>query len=193
MSDDDEAPADPTEDDDEELVQVNHLVPKSDKNQAQRNADEWGELSEAVRAVYRLYARRGNFGDIGELEVQLLKAKHDRERIQEQIDELTSQLSTIKSREEHLEEEIEEAKVRGNEYEDLLEDIEAEIRDGVSVFPDHGRIKEAAKMSGKSAGDVISDLRDRNPDLPDAAFTERRKSDEAWTGTNSGLSIDTDE
>lgn len=193
MSDDDEVPSDPTEEDDEELVQVNHLVPKSDKEAAQRNADEWGELSDAVREVYRLYARRGNFGDIGELEVQLLKAKHDRERIQEQIDELNSQLATVKSREEHLKEEIEDAEVRGDEYEDLLEDIESEIRDGVSVFPEHGRIQEAARMSGKSADEVIGDLRDRNPELPDAAFVEQHKSDEAWTGTGSGLSIDTDE
>lgn len=192
MSDDDAA-SDVDDEDEEELVQVNHLVPRSDKEAAQQNADEWGELSDAVRQVYRLYARRGNFGDIGELEIQLLKARHDRERIQQQIEELQNQLDTAKSREEHLEEELEDAEVRGDEYEAMLSDIESEIRDGMSVFPEHGRIKEAATVSGKSPSQVLSDLRDRNPELPTAAFTEQRKSTEAWTGTTSDISIDTDE
>lgn len=181
---DDDAGSDAVSDDDEEnLVQVNHLVDKSIKERAQKNATEWGELSEAVREVYRLYANRGEFSDVGRLELKLVKAEHDRERIQEQIDELTSQLESVKSREDELRERIDEREEMSREYEELLETIESEIRDGASVFPEHGMIQDAAKRSGKSAEGVIDDLQDRNPDLPDAAFVERRKADELWTGT----------
>lgn len=191
MAEDDDSTDSSAEDD--ELVQVNHMVPRGIKEQAKQKADQWGELSDAVRRVYRIIARRGEFGDKGELEVELLKAKHDRERLEEQIDELSEQLSVVTEREKEIEEQIATREERESTYESHLEEIESEIRSGQSVFPEHGMVEEAASVGNTNPMSVIDELRDRNPDLPDAAFKKKQEGGEVWTGTESTFSVNTDE
>lgn len=167
-------------DDDDELVQVSHMVPESHRDQATENT-EYGGISDAVREVYKILAEGGSKSRV-RLEMQLRKVKRDRERIEEEITDLREQLDHLNDREASLEERVEEEESRRSEIDELLEDIEDMIREGDRVFPEHGKIQRAADVGAMTPEEVIDTLKERNPDIPERAFQERASTFDEWTG-----------
>lgn len=151
--------------------QVNHLVPTDIKERAKENA-EHGELSEAVRDVYRMYATTGGAETLAQLEVRLRKTRRERESLEDRIKHLREELETVREQERGLQEQIREYEQETTEYERVMSELSAMLRDGNSVFPSHGKVKTAASTKGCSVSEVMDDLRDRNPDVPDARFQE---------------------
>lgn len=157
-------------------TQVNHLVPADIKERAKANA-EHGELSEAVRDVYRMYATTGGAETLAQLEVRLRKTRRERESLEDRIKHLKEELETVRDQERDLEEQIREYEQETTEYERVMGELSAMLRDGQSVFPTHGKVKTAASVKGCPVNDVMDDLRDRNPDVPDARFKEGTTDD----------------
>lgn len=157
------------EDDDDELVQVSHLVPKSVKEQAHANS-EYGELSEAVRDAYRVIAYGDAYAGPARLRQELEKLRNDRERTESELDDLRDRLDVLDQREAELERRIDEAEARETSFDDAIDSLEADLRDGMAVFPDHGRVQSLVAGSEYTADDIIAELRERNPSLPEAAF-----------------------
>jgi len=71
---------------------------------------------------------------------------------------------------------------REDKYETSLEMLEETLRDGGHVFEDHGQVMKAAKIGGKEAEDVIRELKERNPSVPDHAFVSKLHTNKEWTG-----------
>lgn len=156
---------------DNDKKQVNHLVPADVKKKAKKHA-EHGELSEAVRDVYRMYASAGSADTLVQLEIRLRKTRRERESIEEQIEELKSELHEVRNREEELQDEIKEYEQQTTEYERLMAELDEILRDGGSVFESHAKVTKAATIGGKTTTEVVADLQERNPDLPDSRFEE---------------------
>lgn len=173
-------------------AQVNHLVPAEIKERAMENTDH-GELSEAVRDVYRMYASSGGAETLAQLEVRLRKIRRERESVEERIDALQAELDELRARETDVQEEIREYEQETTKYERLMSEMSAMVRDGKSVFPTHGKVKTAASVDGCSVEEVIVDLKERNPDIPDHRFTEGNETDptEELSVTASDLLDDT--
>ncbi|MFC6826521.1 hypothetical protein [Halopelagius fulvigenes] len=57
--------------------------------------------------------------------------------------------------------------------EEHLTALDSLLQDGTHVFPEHGRIRDAAKVSGMRPEDVIELLKERNPEIPDRKFQEK--------------------
>lgn len=157
--------------DEGDSAQVNHLVPERVKEQAKENADH-GELSEAVRDVYRMYASTGGAETLAQLEIRLRKTKRERESLEARIEALQDELGEVRTREAELQEQIREYEQETTEYQRLLAELDSHLHDGGSVFPDHGKVQTAAAVAGKSTEAVLSDLRDRNPEVPAERFRE---------------------
>lgn len=156
--------------------QVNHLVPSDVKKRAMENA-EHGELSEAVRDVYQMYATTGGAETLAQLEVRLRKTRRERENVEDQISALQDELDALRGRETDLQEKIREYEQETTKYERLLNELSAQLRDGTSVFPTHGKVKTAASVKGCGVGEVMDELRDRNPDVDEALFSEGKEVD----------------
>lgn len=156
---------------DSDTEQVNHLVPADVKERAKEHA-EYGELSEAVRDVYRIYASAGGSGTLAQLEIKLRKTRREKESIQERIDALNEELTEVKKREAELQAEIRNYQRESTEYERLLCELDELLVDGAAVFESHAKVQNAASVGGVSTTEVIDDLRERNPDLPDSRFEE---------------------
>lgn len=140
------------------------------------NADH-GELSEAVRDVYRMYATAGGAETLAQLEVRLRRTRRERESIESRIESLQDELAEVRERETELQEEIREYEQETTEYERLMGEMSAMLRDGKSVFPTHGKVKTAASVKGCGVDEVVSELKDRNPDIPEEQFQEGATTD----------------
>jgi len=60
------------------------------------------------------------------------------------------------------------------EYETVMDKLEDSLDDGQRVWESHGQVEEAAKTKGVgfTPADVIAELKERKPDLPDERFEE---------------------
>lgn len=156
---------------DEELVQVSHMVPKRLREDASANT-EFGGVSHAVREVYRILANNGTINE-SRLQIQLQTVRNDRERIEGEIADLSDQLDEMKRRESELEDRLSDIDSRESKFEGLMGELETMLENGERVFPAHGKVKRAADMAGLTPNEVISQLKEQNPDCPDEQFTEK--------------------
>lgn len=173
-----------TDDDDEPYAKVSHNVPKSVKEDAQQRA-EWGELSDRVRSTYRMVAYGVSGGKEHSLRQELETLRDRKDRLRSRIRELNAEIEDVERRETRVEEQLDELRGREERYEGHLSSIEEQIRDGMAVFEDHGAIRRASEEGGKSPGEVIDDLKERNRDIPDRAFKRQTTVAEKWQGVDS--------
>lgn len=160
-----------SDEDDDELVQVSHMVPETLRDRATENT-EHGGISEAVREVYRILANNGTMSQV-RLELQLRKIRKDRTRIEDEIDDLEAQLNHLADREDELEDRADTANSREAQYEDLLAEMDTMLQNGERVFETHGKVQNAADLSDQTPQEVIETLKERNPDLDDSKFTSK--------------------
>ena len=71
---------------------------------------------------------------------------------------------------------------QGGPYEATLEMLEETLYAGGRVFEDHGQVMKAAKVGGKETKDVIDELKERNPSVPDHAFVQKMHTNKTWDG-----------
>lgn len=157
----------------DDTVRANALVDRQTYEDAKANADH-GELSEAIRHAIRSVAYGSAIADARSLEIELDTLREEKSRIREQIRSLEAELDHVERREQRIEDEIAERRSADERYVGHLEQLEESLADGQSVFAGHAAVRRAADAGGKTPDDVLTDLRERNPELPDEAFTPGR-------------------
>jgi DNA repair exonuclease SbcCD ATPase subunit len=157
--------------DDDEMEQVNHLVPKTTKERANQAAD-WGELSEVVRDVYEVFANTGGDSEVARLEAERRRVEAQIQSHEAQVDSLQDELEELRNRKTQLSDRIAEAESRTAEYEEKRDTLLSMLDDGDCLWPSHGTVQEAASVNGKTPDEVIDELRELRPHLPDDRFTE---------------------
>ena len=165
----------------DEYVRVSHRMPARLRDAA-RSAAEYGELSDRVRATYKTVAYGEAEGRSSELQLELETVRDRKERLRGEIRELQSELDTVESREARLEERLAEVQRRGERYEGHLESIETQLRGGTHIFPELPAVQRAAQTSNNTPAEVIAELQERNPEIPDHAFVRADKAPKPWRG-----------
>lgn len=160
-----------TDDTDDEMRQVNHLVPASDVAAAKAEAD-WGELSEIVRAVYTAFARAGGDTERARLEAELQRVEARRESLAAEREQISEEIASLDDRAAEIERQMAAIETTTEAYESAVDGLVTRIRDGQSVWPDHKAVQDAAAIRGCSAETVIDEVRSRCPDASDDQFTE---------------------
>jgi len=155
---------------DEDTEQVNVEVPAETKEVAKRKL-EHGGITRVVREALSRVAHgeetterervKDNLQDLRDKKRQKI---NERNNLDNEIAELETQIERAENRLEELEDKV-------GEYEGMLQVIESTMHEnGMHVDPGHGRVKDAAQVGNCTPEDVIADLQDRNPDLPDKQF-----------------------
>jgi len=103
---------------------------------------------------------------IQDIEDTVAALDREAESIEHERAEKERKLETLKTELERMEER--------DTYENGLADLEDILDDGKNVDPGHGKVEKVANKYGRTPEQVIEDLKDRNPDLPDDRFDERR-------------------
>jgi chromosome segregation ATPase len=167
---------------DEELEQVNHLVPSDTKQEAAETA-EWGELSDAVRSVYEAFARSGGDVEVARLRAELERTKVEMESVEEQLDKLSEEHERLEERKSELERRLEGAESEALKYESIIDEIVHRLDSGESVWKGHGLVGEAAESKGIARDKVMSEIKERRPELPEERFTEGKTSGVSFEAT----------
>jgi predicted nuclease with TOPRIM domain len=115
--------------------------------------------------------RRKAYGAAGtEQNTQLEQTRAELESVRDRIDELRrerrridAEMESQESRATRLEERVEKLEEKHESFETTVNTLEAILLDGGRIFPE--RIDDDV-----DAERLISELKDRNPDVPDHAF-----------------------
>jgi len=164
-------------------VLINFRVDEETREEA-HDVLNHGELSEQLRA----YTRRLVYGE----------ETSRRERLKERLETLREEQDDLRARKREIEAQIEQveteiARIRdrwaaverqSERYESALSMLEELLFAGGRVYPDHGQVRQAADLGEATPDEVIADLRERNPAIPDHAFVDGARSDREWTGVD---------
>lgn len=133
-----------------------------------------GEQSKILRDVVDTIVKTGGYdrhtvfdSRIEQKKETLQELRRERRHLDEEIGQVESELEQLRERRENI-------LSQQDEYEIALAAIERPFRAGEFGHVDvgHARIQELAEEYGRRPDDVHQDLRDRNPDVPDYAFSQ---------------------
>lgn len=170
---------------DEETVQVSHLVPEHVKDAAKEKT-EHGELSEHVRNLYRRMAFGEDVAEHETVKMELERVRDEKDDVRRKIRDLQSDLEAIERKETRLEEKLNQHTSRKDKYEGHLESLETQLAQGAHISTTHPGVKRASNVGNVDKDEVITDLRERNPSVPDHAFVDAMNTDRRWNGFDDG-------
>lgn len=152
--------------DKDETVRYNVQMRRQLREDAKRNTER-GELAEDVRNLFR----RRAYGHAGEADnSELERARAELEEVRDRLDDLRrerrqidAEIESQESRATRLEERITRLEEQDGKFETVVETLESILLDGGRIFPE--RVDDDL-----DAGEVIDELKDRNPHVPEHAF-----------------------
>lgn len=143
---------------------------------------EFGELSKVLRDEVRRVAFGEEISKRQRLTERLEKLREERDslradmrRIETEIDEKETEIARVEERMGGLERKEER-------YEAQIEMLEDQLFKGTRLWEDHGQVIKAAKTGEKQPKEVLQELQDRNPEIPEYAFQDGLKDAKEWDG-----------
>lgn len=161
--------------------QINFTI-SSDAKELAKEQLEHGELSERLRETVEQIAFGEEVSKHTQLEERLRTLREKKDDLRAQRRELDAEIETVEQEITRIEEQLSELDKREDKYEAALAMLEETLAEGGRVFPDHGQVVRAARLGNVEPADVIDDLQDRNPSVPEHAFVEGRECDKEWRG-----------
>ena len=210
-----------------ESVQLKAYVPRYIRADLKARAETYGEQIEALwraqgapgdsQYAIRLEQHRDELADLRAERVDLearLEAAQEKatifdergdtrraakhrgraETLRDQLDAVETEITDVTATIAELEAE-QDAKL--DAYHELLDALEQDLRDGKSVFEDHGVVQRAAETGGVPTDEVLEELRERTADIDtEGQFTEGTTSSASSASSPNGRrlrSVDGDE
>lgn len=161
--------------------QINFTVEQNAKDLAKEKLD-YGELSTELRQTIHRIAYGEEISKRERLHKRLAELRDEKDSKRAEVREIQAEIEELEGEIARIEERLDGMERREDKYEATLEMLEQTLYAGGRVFEDHGQVMKAAKIGGVETSDVIDELRDRNPSIPDHAFVQKMHSDKEWTG-----------
>lgn len=156
-----------------EMDQINVRVPAETKELAKRKLDHGG-LTRVVRERLMEIAHGAEITEKARLKQHLEELREERRELKRRRADIDDRLEELEGKIARAEDRLDSIRDREGEYEGALQMLEAEMHDtGMHVFEDHAKVQEAALVGQCSPEDVLDDLRERNPNLPEEQFAPR--------------------
>lgn len=164
--------------------QINFKVDEDAKELAKQRL-EYGELSKTLRETVEEIAFGEELSKRSKIESRLDAINDRLDELHSEREKINAEIEEKESKKERLDERLSELDSREDEYSAALEMLEDQLMDGTHLDPGHAQIKKAAHIGEKDPEDVIDDLKERNPSVPDYAFVqyrEAKRQGNTWTG-----------
>lgn len=133
---------------------------------------EYGEKSRLIQDLANTIAYGGDWNERTPLDIQIENVEEKLARAREKRRKADAEIETYEADLQRLRDKRETKQTREEKIEASLVPVEADLREGKRVFPEHGAIQTIAREYSMAAIDVIDFLKERNPDVPDHAFEE---------------------
>ena len=157
------------------------ILPEHLKDAGLRNS-EHGEMAERCRDQFRRVGYGEEVQNEEALRRELETVRNKKDEVDAEIRDLQSERERLARKETRLEERVEKTDSRKEKYDGMLESAESLLAQGGHVYPHHPIIKNAADLMKITTEEVIDDLKDRHPAIPDHAFVPSPDADEEWHG-----------
>jgi len=169
--------------------QINFTVEANAKDLAKDKLNH-GELSTELRETIHRIAYGEEISKRERLHKRLADLREKKDSKRAEIREKQAEVEEIESEIARIEERLDGMERREDKYEATLEMLEETLYAGGRVFEEHGQVMKAAKIGGKETEDVIEELKERNPSVPDHAFVQKMHTEKEWRGVKSPSSVD---
>jgi len=142
------------------------------------DSDERTNKDVAKTALWREFG-----GERQELiDMRISQKEDEEEMILQHINELKEDLKNVREQKQALLSKREEMEEEKDAYEDHLEELEEFLLQGRHLDPNHPRVKNAASVGDVDSQEVIEELKERNPKVPDYAFVDGLHAEQTWDG-----------
>ena len=151
---------------------------------------EHGEMSELLRETLNRVAHGADVAEETRLKDALEAIREDKRELRQERDNIERQLEEKSREEERIEQRLDALREQEGEYDGVLAMLEEDLHEGVRIMKGSDKVKRAAAIGDCKPQDVIADLKERNPDVPEKAYRKSR-SDEPpkWNADQSGESL----
>jgi len=144
---------------------------------------EHGEMSEELRARLDEIAHGTDVSEENRLMDRLQTLREDRRDAESKISKWQEERDELDRKIERIETRLDELRDQEGEYDGVLAMLEADLQEGVRIMEGTDKVKRASQIGDCNPADVIQDLKDRNPDVPDMAFRQARGNESPnWKG-----------
>lgn len=169
----------------ESKEQVNFTVERNAKELAKEKLD-YGELSTELRETIHRIAYGEEISKRERMHKRLAELRDEKDSLRADKREIEAEIEEIESNIARIEERLDGMERREDKYEATLELLEETLYAGGRVFEEHGQVMKAAKIGGKEPEDVIDELKERNPSVPDHAYQQKMHTAREWNGLQKG-------
>jgi len=163
--------------------QINFTVEANAKDLAKDKLNH-GELSTELRETIHRIAYGEEISKRERMHKQLAELREEKDSLRAEKREIEAEIEEVEGKITRIEERLDGMERQEDKYEATLELLEETLYDGGRVFADHGQVMKAAKIGGKESSDVIEELQERNPSIPDHAFKQRLHTAKEWHGVS---------
>lgn len=154
----------------EERQLVSARVDKDTYEAAKKRLDHGG-VSREIRQTIEAIAHGAVESEKERLKQQLEEERKERSRLRNERAEIDRKLENKDRVIERLENRLDAVRDKEGEYEGALQMIESDyLLEGGHVFLEHKQIQKAAGLGNCDPEDVIADLKERNPAVPNEQF-----------------------
>lgn len=149
-----------------------------------------GEMSEVLRDALERVAHGADVAEEKRLTDRLETLREDRRDLRHERDGIEKALEEKNREIERVERRLEQLREQEGEYDGVLAMLEEDLNDGVRVMLGTDKVQRAARIGDCDPEDVISDLKERNPEIPDKAFRSARPDESPrWNNTDEANSL----
>ena len=146
---------------------------------------EFGEMSQRLRETLEAIAHGTEVAEETRLTDRLQTLREERRSLRQQRDEVENGLDEVNRKIERVEQRLDSLREQDGQYDGVLAMLEEDLHSGIRILGGSDKIKRAAKLGDCSVDDVVADLKERNPDVPDKAFRPAEQGEPAvWNSDN---------
>lgn len=150
----------------------------SDTVEEAKSKLDYGEMSEILRRALEEVAHGADVAEETRLTDRLKTLRENRRGLRQERDNIETELDEVNRKIERVEQRLDSVREQEGQYDGVLAMLEEDLHDGMRILKESNKIQRAAKVGDCSAGDVIADLKERNPDVPDEAFRKAKPTEE---------------
>lgn len=131
-----------------------------------------GEMSERLRETLEAIAHGADVAEQSRLKDRLRDLREEKREKESEIRALQNDRDEIDRNIERIEQRLDELLDQQGEYDGALAMLESELHEGGYVWPAKPSVREAAQVGQTTPENVIQDLKERNSEVPECAFSE---------------------
>ena len=131
---------------------------------------EFGEMSQRLRETLEAIAHGTEVAEETRLTDRLQTLREERRSLKQQRDNVENDLDEVNRKIERVEQRLDSLREQDGQYDGVLAMLEEDLHSGVRILGGSDKIKRAAELGDCSVDEVIEDLKERNPEVPEKAF-----------------------